>query len=99
MANDTVQKGKKWFTASDFVMSDDGSVYVGYEASARLSELAADYPLLINSERQGRFIARSINVDGVRGFYNTLPDWMQDIFYQSKIYDPTSWLKQTTDPS
>ena len=92
MAHDTVQKGKKWFIASDFVMNEDGSVYVGYEASARLSELARDYSLIIECERQGKYVARSINRDAVVSYYGTLPDWMQDIFYQTRIYDPKQWL-------
>lgn len=94
MSTDTVQKGKIWHLASDFVMDEDGSVYVGYESSARLSELAADYPLIIESERQGRYVARSIKVEAVRSYYSMLPEWMQDIFYETKIYDPTSWLKE-----
>lgn len=49
MAKRQAAEGKEWFLPSDFVMNEDNSVYVGYEASARFSELADRYPYLIES--------------------------------------------------
>ena len=48
----------KWFYPMDFMRPDSGQYFVGYEASARLSELAKKYPDNIESERDGKYIKR-----------------------------------------
>lgn len=45
-----------WFLPQDFMRGPEN--FVGYEASARLSELAKEYPDDIESEREGRQIKR-----------------------------------------
>lgn len=51
--------GKKtYFYAYDFMpprMSMDDECFVGYEASARMSELARDFPDLIESGKDGKY--------------------------------------------
>jgi len=51
-------KEKEKWTAKDF---QSGKYFVGYEASARMSELARDYPELLKIGKDGRF--RTLSVD------------------------------------
>lgn len=51
---------KRWWLASDFMQPGLGELFVGYEASARLSELAKLYPDKIESQQQGKYIARRL---------------------------------------
>lgn len=53
----------KWFLPHDFMKSSLGELFVGYEASARLSELARDYPDMVESERDGKYIKRRLISD------------------------------------
>ena len=48
---------KEW-TAKDF---QSGRYFVGYEASARMSELANEYPDIIITGKDGRFRTLAIN--------------------------------------
>lgn len=89
MAEETASKGKEWFVASDFVMDEFGDVFVGYEASARLSELSNDYPQIIETAQHGRFKARRIKTNNIAPYLNDLPQWMQDILCDSKVYNPS----------
>ena len=50
--------GKKYWTASDF---QSGKYFVGYEATARMSELIAKHPNIIISGKDGRF--RTLSID------------------------------------
>ena len=49
---------KKWWYAKDF---QSGKQFVGYEASARMSELARMYPNILIVGRDGRFRTLAIN--------------------------------------
>lgn len=51
---------KKWWSAKDF---QGGKHFVGYEASARMSELCSKYPMLIKRNMDGRFRIIGINWD------------------------------------
>lgn len=48
----------KWWYAKDF---QQGKYFVGYEATARMSELAHMYPNIIIAERDGRYRTLRIN--------------------------------------
>ena len=48
----------EYWTAKDF---QSGKYFVGYEATARMSELANKYPNLIKVGKDGRFRTLSIN--------------------------------------
>jgi len=43
---------KEWWSAKDFQY---GEYFVGYEATARMSELVQKYPLLVKRDMDGRF--------------------------------------------
>ena len=49
---------KEDWKASDF---QSGKYFVGYEASARMSDLLREYPFLFKVTRDGRFRTMSIN--------------------------------------
>jgi hypothetical protein len=51
-------KDKIEWTAKDF---QSGEYFVGYEATARMSELADKYPNIIKTGKQGRF--RTLRLD------------------------------------
>lgn len=51
---------REWWKASDFMQPGLGSYFVGYEASARLSELAAQYDW-VETKKDGRFKLRKLN--------------------------------------
>lgn len=50
--------GKKYWTASDF---QSGKYFVGYEATARMSELLVKHPNLLIPGKEGRF--RTLSID------------------------------------
>lgn len=52
-----------WFLPHHFMQPEVGAYFVGYEASARLSELAKEYPHLIESQRDGKYIKRRLKMD------------------------------------
>ncbi len=64
---------QKWFLPQDFMKQSLGTWFVGYEASARLSELAKKYPELLASERQGKYMARRIIYENLSIVMETLP--------------------------
>lgn len=72
MAQKHRTSSKVWFVPSDFMKQDLGELFVGYEASARFSELARDYPHMFTSTKLGKFMSRKIN-------WGTIDDWIDDI--------------------
>lgn len=64
-------RNKNIWTAKDF---QSGEYFVGYEASARMSELTKMYPELFIVGKDGRFRTLSIN-------------WEQDLSEHLKRYD------------
>jgi len=54
---------KQWWLPKDFMQG--GQFFVGYEASARLSELQSENPDMFESQRNGRFIERRIVFENI----------------------------------
>lgn len=54
---------KEWWSAKDFQKS---KYFIGYEATARMSDLIRMYPTLFNIAKDGRFRIISINWDNVK---------------------------------
>ena len=75
----------KWWYAKDFMQPDLGECFVGYEATARLSELAQEYPLMIESQKDGRFMKRRFRFEAVHEFYDDLPDRMKCIMWDAGL--------------
>lgn len=53
-----INKNKEIWMASDF---QSGKYFIGYEASARMSDLTRIYPTLFIAGKKGRFRTLSIN--------------------------------------
>jgi hypothetical protein len=74
---------KKWFYPPDFMGGDLGILFVGYEASARLSELAKDYPDMIESERKGKYFYRRIKWENKADWIDSLPTNLKRIINEN----------------
>ena len=57
-------RDKEWWLPQDFQRNGLGELFVGYEASARLSELAKDFNC-IESEQFGKYKRRKINTTDI----------------------------------
>lgn len=62
----------KWWLPTAFMRPAAAEFFVGYEASARFSELASDYPDMFESRRNGKYIERRIK-------FETMPEWIKSI--------------------
>jgi len=60
-----------------------GEFFVGYEASARLSELQRENPSIFESRREGKFIERRICLEDGKQWYENAP---KDIKQMVKRY-------------
>lgn len=64
---------KRWWYPPDFMRPDLGKFFVGYEASARLSELATKYPAMIETQKnQGKYALRRVR-------WETIDEWIEDL--------------------
>jgi hypothetical protein len=72
---------KDWWLPSDFMQG--GEFFVGYEASARLSELQRENPTMFDSRRSGKFMERRIMFETGKEWY---PNVSTDIQLMVKRY-------------
>lgn len=72
-------KEKEWWKPQDIMNVEDQSLFVGYEASARLSELASDYPQMIATKKEGRFYLRKMRLETGKEWFSTVPKNLQGI--------------------
>lgn len=77
------KKDQTWFMPHDFMKPGLGELFVGYEASARLSELAKKYPEMIESKRTGKQIARRVKLEDIAGWIDTLPKDLRYVFHRT----------------
>lgn len=75
---------KQWWLPSDFMKG--GEFFVGYEASARLSELARQYPEMFESRRAGKYMERRIKFEEGRIWWHTIPKDLQAVV--KRYYNP-----------
>lgn len=73
---------KKWWLPMDF-MRPGMENFVGYEASARLSELGKLYPDMIESRRAGKFVERRISWENMATFWPKIPAEFRAIFLKN----------------
>jgi len=65
---------KEWWYPHDFMQEHPSHpLFVGYEASARLSELAKYYPEMIESKKEGKYTVRKLVRNGIYLCYERLP--------------------------
>ena len=76
---------KKWWLPKDLMVS--GDFFVGYEASARLSELQKSHPYMFESRANGRFLERRIRFETGKEWFSTIPKELQSMvrkYYKGK---------------
>lgn len=64
----------RWFLPQDFMR--EPTWFVGYEASARLSEIAKEFPKNVESKREGRQMARRWVGVAMRSFYKAKVEYV-----------------------
>lgn len=65
---------KEWWYPQDFMQEHPSHpLFVGYEASARLSELAKLYPEMIESKKDGKYTVRKLVWSKVHLCYQRMP--------------------------
>lgn len=74
---------KQWWLASDFQLPEQGELFVGYEATARLTELSKRYPEMIESVPHGKFIKRRVRFETIKSWLPTLPKELRYIFHRT----------------
>lgn len=74
-----MNKQQKWWKPQDIMKTGQGELFVGYEASARLSELASDYPEMVESKREGKFYLRRMRFETGREWFPGIPKNFQNI--------------------
>lgn len=62
-----LRNSKEWWLPSDFMKG--GEFFVGYEASARLSELQRENPTMFESRRAGKYMERRIRFEDGKTWY------------------------------
>ena len=68
-------KQATWWRASDFQTERYG-IFIGYEATARMSELFKKYPFMFNQRTNKRFRELQLINTGFRENYDKLPHFM-----------------------
>jgi len=66
---------KEWWLPQDFMQP--GEFFVGYEASARLSELQSDNPTMFDSARAGKYMKRRIRFEDGKEWYPNVSKELQ----------------------
>lgn len=66
-------RNKKWWLATDFMEPGLGELFVGYEASARLTELVKSYPDVFETRQEGRFRAVRMRFETGSMWFHSLP--------------------------
>lgn len=66
---------KEWWLPTDFMDSDE--FFVGYEASARLSELQRQYPAMFETRPAGKYKERRIRFETGKEWYADIPKDLQ----------------------
>lgn len=76
---------QEWFLPMDFMQPEMGDTFVGYEASARLSELATDYPEMIESRPQGKYKKRRVRWESIDQWLYLLPSDLRYIYHRAGL--------------
>ena len=68
---------KEWNKAHELI--GNGATFIGYEVTARLSELEQDYPEMIEGRREGKYRTRRLRVELAREWLPSLPESVKEI--------------------
>lgn len=67
-----------WWLPPDF-MRNDPEFFVGYEASARLSELQREHPNAFESVKDGKYLARRMRFETMSEWLPNMPKDLQEM--------------------
>lgn len=87
-------KEKEWWFPYDFMLPEQGDLFVGYEASARLSELRKDYPDMIEGEYAGKYIRSRLCFETITEWLPLLPKDLRYVFHRTGL---TEGLPKTAE--
>ena len=74
---------KVWWYAPDFQQQYmTPELYVGYEATARISDILREYPSLLDTKRDGRF--RYVKLRATAEFSETVPSILVDLIKRER---------------
>jgi len=73
------RRKRKWWYPPHFMSESLGQFFVGYEASARLSELASKYPSMVESRKVDKYMWRRIKWEERDRWIDQLPQNLKDI--------------------
>lgn len=82
MCRDT---SKEWWFPYDFMEREPAYLFVGYEASARLSELAKSYPDMIDTRQSGKYKQRRLCLDTIDQWFNSLPKELRYVLHRAGL--------------
>lgn len=80
MANN---RDKDWFYPKDIINIGEGAYYVGYEATARMSELAKKFPDMIETMSDGKYKKRRIRWETMSEWFEDLPTMYRHIIHKT----------------
>lgn len=76
---------QEWFIPPDFMAQSLGDLFVGYEASARFSELAKQNPYMIESKHDGKYTKRRIRWEAMADWLYLLPKDLRHLFHKYNL--------------
>lgn len=71
-------RARIWWLPVDFMRADP-EFFVGYEASARLSELQREYPNAFESRKEGKYLARRMLFESMDQWLPSMPKNLQEM--------------------
>lgn len=77
---------QQWFYAPDFMKYSLGDLFVGYEATARLSDLVREYPFAFATKKEGKYRYVRMKFESIDRIIRELPpdlsQFVRDLFYK-----------------
>lgn len=74
---------REWFKPHHVM--DHPAYFVGYKAGARMTELQQDYPDMIESRPDGRFVERRVRYENKEVWWPKIPSVMKVLFENAGV--------------
>src|SRR5690348_16395794 len=91
LARMIMMKGKQeWFYAPDFQKPDmPQELYVGYEATARMSDVCKEYPYMVEKKKEGKYRYIRFRFEAIDDIFNmstpVMADWLDGVFFRHGV--------------
>lgn len=72
-------KSKRWWKSHEVMNAGEADLFIGYEVTARFSELASDYPDMLESKREGKYVIRRMRFETGKQWYYDLPKDLKQV--------------------